>query len=489
MARFTPFHFIPVLIAAASHASEITVESRLFITEESFSATALPIGDCVLLRLSPKAWGNFEIVEIAEHGSKVKKGDVLVIFNSEEIDENLQDARHALESGAQNLAQAELDFKNLKEISPHKLEAIRLAAEIAKEENTYFTGTRRKSREETAAQSLKRYEQILSNQREELKQLTKMYEEEDITENTEEIILVRQQDAVAAAEFALRMEALEHKRTLEVYLPREAKKLADHERDTAIHFTKAQADIPRSIKLGELALEVLKTAHERAIQNLAELEADRTQFELKAVADGWFYHGPNEVIKHLVLHGNPPLHTAFATFMPSTAEFGLVSFLDEATARSITPDSAGIATLTGREELEISVKLLKLASAPDPTGTYRANLSVTWPENLTPVAGATAQVRFISYEKQAAIVIPTRALHYETSGSTVEVKLADGKTERRSVKCGHVSKDETEIISGLEVGQVTVKSDELNRRKSNSIGHRPRAKQFPLPRVCVRCGT
>lgn len=464
MARFTPFHLIPVLIAAASHASEITVESRLFSIEKSFSAIALPISDCVLLRLSPETWKNFEIVQIAEHGSKVKKGDVLVIFNYEEIDENLKDARHALESGAQNLAQAELDFKNLKEISPHKLEAIRLAAEIAKEENTYFTETRRKSREETAAQSLKRYQQILSNQREELKQLTKMYEEEDITENTEEIILVRQQDAVAAAEFALRMEALEHKRTLEVSLPREAKKLADNVRDTAIHLTKAEADIPRSIKLSELALEALKTAHERAIQNLAELEADRTQFEFKAVADGWFYHGPiengrwtpNEVIKHLVPHGNPPPHTAFATFVPSTAEFGLVSFLDEATARSITPDSAGIAMLTGREELEISVKLLKLASAPDPTGTYRANLSVTWPENLTPMAGTTAQVRFISYEKQAAIVVPTKALHYEANGSTVEVKLADGKTERRSVKCGRVSKDETEIISGLEVGQVIV---------------------------------
>ena len=38
----------------------------------------------------------------------------------------------------------------------------------------------------------------------------------------------------------------------------------------------------------------------------------------------------------------------------------------------------------------------------------------------------------------------------------MEVKLADGKTERRPVKRGHVSKDETEILAGLEVGQVVV---------------------------------
>jgi HlyD family secretion protein len=53
-------------------------------------------------------------------------------------------------------------------------------------------------------------------------------------------------------------------------------------------------------------------------------------------------------------------------------------------------------------------------------------------------------------------VVPTKAVSFDAAGWTVDVKLADGKTERRPVKRGRVSKDETEILSGLEVGQVIV---------------------------------
>jgi multidrug resistance efflux pump len=464
MARLPPLHLIPALIATASHAGEVTVEMRPFSIEKSFNAAALPAGDGVLLRLTPKAWTDFKIVQITDHGAKVSKGDVLIRFDSEDIDKKLEDARRAVESGQLTLAQAELDSKNLHETAPHKLEAIRRAAQIAKEENSYFTQTRRKASEESAVMALKRSEQMLSNQREELKQLSKMYEADDITEDTEEIILIRQQDAVAAAEFALRMEVLDHKRTLEVTLPREAKTLADSERDSAISLKKAEIDIPRSLELNKLALETLKTANLRAKHDLAEFEADRAQFEFKAPADGWFYHGPIEngrwtpgdIVKTLVLQGHPPAHKAFATFVPATAKLGLVAFLDDATARTLTPEIAGIATLPGREDVEIPVKLVKLAAAPAPDGTYRADLAITWPKDFVPAAGATVQVRLISYQQASAIVVPTKALHFTPAGWTVEIKLADGKTERRPVKRGRVSQEETEILSGLEAGQVIV---------------------------------
>ena len=467
MARLTPLHLIPALIAAASHAGEVTIEQRPFAIEKSFTAAALPGGDCVLLKLDPKAWADFKIVQLAGHGSAVVKGDVLIRFDSKEIDKKLEDARRALQTGTLSLAQAELDAKILLETAPNKLDAARRAAEIAKEENTYFTQTRRKATEEAATQALKRSEQILSNQREELKQLSKMYEADDITEDTEEIILVRQQDAVASAEFALRMEILDHKRTLAVTLPREAKTLADSERDTSISQKKTEIEIPRSIDLNKLALESLRTANLRAKQDLAELEADRTLFEFKAPADGSFYHGPIEngrwspgdLVKTLVPQGRPPVNKAFATFVPATAKLALVAFLDDGTARSLKLDLAGVATLAGREDVEIPVKLLALATAPAPDGTYRADLSVTWPGDLVPAAGATAQIRLISYQQAAAIVIPNKTLDFEAGGWTVAVKLADGKTERRPVKRGRVSKEETEILAGLEAGQVIVVPD------------------------------
>jgi len=464
MARITPLHLIPALIAAASHAGEITVEQRPFFIEKILTAAALPGGDCVLLRLSPKTWTEFEILQIAEHGAKVAKGDVLIRFDAENIDKKLTDARSAISAGTLTLAQEELDLKLLQETAPNKLETARRAAEIAKEENAYFTQTRRKAAEESAGQNLKRSQQILSNQQEELKQLSKMYQADDVTEDTEEIILIRQQDAVAAAEFALRMEMLDHKRTLGVTLPREGKTLADSERDTAISLKKAETDIPRAIELEKIKLEALKTAHQREKDTLAELEADHSLFEFKAPADGFFYHGPIEngkwtlgdLAKALVSHGRPPAHRAFATFVPASAKLSLVSFLDEASFRSLKPDLAGTATLAGREDLEIPVKLDKLAAAPAADGTYRADFSVTWPKEINPAAGITAEIRLISYQQPAAIAVPNKSLGFDGSGWTVEVKLADGKTERRSVKRGRASQEETEILAGLEVGQVVL---------------------------------
>lgn len=464
MPRTTPFHIIPALIVAASHAGEVTVEPRPFLIEKSFSASVLPGGDCLILRLDPQRWNDFTLLEIVPHGSIVAKGDILVRFDPEEMDQKIEDARSTLATAALSLEQAARDTSLLEETTAHKLEGIRRAAETAKEENAYFTQTRRKATEDSATQSLKRSQQMLANQREELKQLSKMYEADDITENTEEIILVRQQDAVASAEFALRMEVLDHKRTLEVTLPREAKTLADSERDTAIAFKKAETDLPRAIELSKVALKSLKTAHERAQQNLTDLESDRLQFEFKAPAAGQFYHGPIEngrwtvgdLAKNLVPHGRIPVHAPFATFVPGTAKLDLVAWIDEATSRALAPDMTAVAVLAGREDLEVPVRISKIATAPGPDGTWRVDLTPAWPKELTPVAGVTAQVRLISYQQAAAIVVPNKALVFTASGWTVEVKLADGKTESRAVKRGRVSKEETEILSGLEIGQVVV---------------------------------
>jgi len=464
MIRLTLLFPAIVVLAATSHAGEITVESRPFTIESSFTATALPDKGCALIQVEPKSWQDFQILELADHGHKVAKGEILVKFDPEAIDKKLVDVRRSLEAATLNQAQAELDLKHLQETAPNTLDALLRAAEIAKEENAYFTGTRRKAAEDAAAQALEKKKQFLSNQQEELRQLAKMYAADDVTEETEEIILTRQKDAVVSAEFVLRMETLDHKRTLEVILPREAVTLANNERDTAIRLRKAEQDIPRSIKLKKIELEALKTAYNREKESLTELEADRALFEIKAPAEGWFYHGPiengrwtpAEALKSLFVHGRPPVNRPFATFVPASAKLVWVAFIDEATALTLKPDLTGTATLAGREDLEIPVKITQLATIPRPDGSYRVDLSATWPKDFVPVTGTIAQIRMISYHQAAAITIPNKALNLDPKGWTVDVKLADGKTERRPVKRGRVSKDDAEILSGLEVGQVIV---------------------------------
>lgn len=466
MIRLAPLALVFWLSIPAMSAGEITVATRPFTLEKAAVGMVLPADGAVLLQVVPKSWQDFEIEELAAHGQKVAKGGVLVRFDAEAIDRKLEDTRRLLASDELKLAQADADLRNLIVTAPHRLEALRRAAEIAEEERQYFVKTSRKAQEEAATQALERSKQSLDNQQEELKQLSQMYAADDLTEETEEIILTRQKNAVESAEFALRMAKLEHQRTFEVGLPLEAEKLANQQRDAAIARTKGENDIPREIALKKIEAETLKTVLVRTKQTLADLEHDKTLFEIKAPADGWFYHGPitngrwlpGEIVKTLVKHGKPPIKLAFATFVPANVPVMLTAFLDESAARSLKEGVAGTASLAGREDLDIPVKLTRLDLAPAADGSYRADFAAEWPEDAQPMVGATAQIRLIAYHQPEAIAIPSKSLSYGVDGWTAEVKLADGKSERRKVKRGRVSGDLTEILSGLEVGQVVLEA-------------------------------
>jgi len=461
MTRLILHPLVAILLTGFAHADEITLQPKLFFTEHTFGATAIP-SDTTRIRLEPKAWADFEFSHLAAHGSKVVAGEVLAAFDTEDIDKKLTDAERALGSSELTHAQAEMDFAHLTETVPLKLDALRRAARNAKEENLYFNTTRRKAAEDHTEHALKRAKETLENQQEELRQLTKMYAADDLVEETEEIILTRQRDAVAHAEFALRMEQLDHDRTLNVTLPREAETLAANERESALALAKGEADWPRHLKLQKIQLEAATTALTREKETLTKLHADRKLFEIKAPAAGWFYHGSfedgrwstGELLKTLVLGGKAPVKRSFATFIPATAKLTLSAFVDDAVARSLTPELKGHASLAGREDLDIPLKLTKLADTPEPDGRYRASFEATWPAGISIAPGNSAEVSLITYENAAAIAVPTKALTFTPAGWTAEVKLADGKTERRPVKRGRTSKGTSEILSGLEAGQV-----------------------------------
>lgn len=456
-------HLIPALLAATAHSGELTLEMKPFFISHSLDATALPDATSPI-RLHAEAWENFKIISIAAHGSRVKKGDALVVFETEEIDRKLADMKQAIAAAKLNLAQAELDLATLEKTVPEQLARLKRAAAEAAEELEHFNKTARKSTEESAGFELKRSQQILASYKEELKQLTKMYEADDATEETEEIILQQQLDAVEAAEFALRMEILNQKRTVEVSLPRQLTELTQTRDDTALLSDKGSKDLPRSVELKKLEIIALKTALERDGKSLADLEKDRALFEIKAPADGLFYHGTiddgkwttGDLIKALKPGGAAPVGTTFATFIPSVAKPLIQAFPDQATARVLAVGAVGVAVVPGREDIAIPVSLKSIAAIPVPDLTHPATFTATWPENLSALPGQSLQIRVVSHNNDKAITVPTKALVYGPKGWTVEVKLADGKTEKRPVTRGRSDAENTEITAGLEAGQVVI---------------------------------
>ena len=450
-------------MAASSHAAEIPLETSDFTVSHKIEATALP-RESVLFSISPEQWTEFKILSIADHGSAVKKGDSLLVLDSISIDETRKDLRNSITEASLQLASAEAELAVLKKTVPDQINRLERKAAEAAEELTYFIKTQRKASEEQAEFEVKSKQQILASYKEELKQLLQMYEADDITEETEEIILQQQKDAVEAAQFSLKMEVQNQKRTVGVALPRREKELTELRDDSALKFDTQSKELPRSIELGKIKVDSLKTSLQRTKKELAKLDKDRSLFEIKAPAEGIFYHGSIDdgkwetegVLKHLKPGGSLPLHESFGTFISSTVELAAFAFPDQKIARAITTGTKGLSIFVGRGDVAFPVTLESISETPGPDLTYKTIFAPEWPEGFVPKSGQKLEIQMVSYFKEAAITVPTKALSYQPEGWTVELKLADGTTEKRRVTLGKSISGETEITAGLQPGQVIV---------------------------------
>jgi HlyD family secretion protein len=447
-----------------SHAGEVTVEPGPFTITRTLNATILPEKDFTAIPSAPEKWNEWAIRTITPHGTRVKKGDILLEFERETLQQHIDDTKRAISAQSLSLAQSEQELNQLKATADHKLDALRTAARIAREEHEYFTKTRRNAEEKSADHELDRTKQYLANEEEELRQLKKMYEADDLTEDTEEIILTRQKNAVVAATFAVEMESLRHKRTREVMLPREAVTLETQNRDASLALEAGMKSIPRSVEQKSVELETLKTNLHREKENLAAWEKDLSQMKIKAPDDGWFFHGliengrwtTGESVKALAPGGRPPISHPFVTFIPAKAPIALHSLTDDATARSMPSGQSGKVILPGREDLDITATITSISPVPATDSKHTILIRADWPKDFSPAIGTTAHFQLVAYHKDSAISLPLKALHFGKGGVTVSVKLADGKTERRPVRRGRVSDDQVEILDGLEKGQVIV---------------------------------
>lgn len=424
----------------------------------------MPKGPVPTIELDAKAWSTFTIRSLTEHGTAVQKGDPLITFETKAIDQQIEDLQRSLVTQMLAIAEAKDTLAQLKETTPHQLDAARRAAEIAKEKHSYFAKTDRQAQKDAAEQRLKRSQQRLDNEAEELAQLKQMYKADEVTDGTEEIVLIRQQNAVHAAEFDLRLTKLDVQREIDVRLPRMATEFANTERDSTVALKYAESQLPRQAEYAQQKLVSLQTQLERSQKSLTEIEHDRGLCEIKAASDGVFYHGPivdgqwttGELIRSLQPGSQVPPHKPLASLVPKGTVLELVAHADAATARQLHDKSTGIATLKGSEPSEVPIVIASILHLPNTDGRYQIKLSPTWPKGLSVATGNPVDAQLLCYQNAKAIVVPAKALRYGVNGWTLDVKLADGKTERRSVKPGQRSGEQIEILSGLELGQVVV---------------------------------
>jgi HlyD family secretion protein len=445
------------------HAGEHTVQESVFEKTVDLEATFLPT-EATVLKIDPQQWSSYLIQQLIDHGSIVKKGDILIKCDPEDYQKHLAETEKGVAARKIVLARSERELADLEITTPRALEQQRDGLERAKESLDYFTNTGRALEEETSRERLDSAERSLSYNEEELKQLLKMYEEDGVTEETEEIILKRQRSSVKSAKFALKRTKVSTAWYLEKTIPHKAIDLQTAFDSSTLAFETAKLNLPRILEEKRLSVAKAKRNDAIADEKLAKLKGDASFFTVTAPADGTVYYGKidqgswslGQTAKFLMENGSLPVKSALMTFVPAAAPLSLYSSIGQDKRLLLKVGNAATATVDGLIDQEFTAQLTQLDQIPNGEGNYKTSFSVKLPIDSPILGGMKGKIAVVTYRNEKALTVPTSAITKKDGKSTVEVKLADGKNESREITTGQSTDGNTEVLTGLTVDQVVL---------------------------------
>ena len=232
-----------------------------------------------------------KVKKIVPHGTTVAKGDFLISLDRESYQKQLKEAERKFATA--ELTKRESDFANeqFRRTQQLDLEAAEREWKAAQDSFAGYLEFDRQYAIESAKFSLKRARNSLEYQEEDLRQLERMYKEDELTEESEELVLTRARRAVESAKFYLRNTEVRTERTLKESLPRdhESKKAAHERAKMKYEKTKLSLEVARKKKELEITTARVKFQDEK--KKLEELQADAEKLLLTSHANGIVFYG------------------------------------------------------------------------------------------------------------------------------------------------------------------------------------------------------
>jgi len=412
------------------------------------------------VKLETKAWSDLTVLEAVPHGGKVKKGDILVKLDTEKLLEQVKEQELDQPAATIALDTAVAELANLEETTPLKLETAKRTHRVANEELAYFESTGRAQREKNSKFNLKSAEQRLENAMEELHQLEKMYKADDLTEETEEIILKRQKYAVEAAELGLESMRLFNERDFKTLIPREYETLKATKKDQDQTLALSELTLPKTLAKKRLDLDKLKRDQRKSEKKLADLKRDLESMSITAPMEGIVYYGACEngkwttggsVAKKLLPTGKLSANEVFITIV-NPDKLLLRAVATEADLANLKPGMKGTAAPVSAPDKKLSVRLDEIGFIPQPGGGFEAKLSFHKESGLRLMPGMNAKVSMGESSRTDTLLAPKDSVFSEGKKHFVYLPKEDAKPEKRAVKIGENDGKMVEILDGLEEG-------------------------------------
>ena len=444
----------------ATQAKVHTVKAAPFRVELNLKGVLTP-ARFAEMKIRPEIWADLTVARDAmAHGSQVTEGDLLVSLKKEKIEQQLMDWELSLEGTALDLAIAQAEYAvATNNAALDQQAAAETLARLEADMKRYLAKTRELNTS-SAMYSRKSAENSLAYAQEELKQLKKMYEADDITEETEEIIVKRAQHSVDRAEHFLKRQNHSTETSLELTLPRE-----EADKQTALTRQRLATDLTQSTmeeKLVKLKVELDKKvrAQNLAKKNTAKLRNDLALLTVRSPIAGVLYHG---AFVEGVWGGRKGVQTklrkdgkllAGETFMTVVAagELRATATLGEADLRKVAPSQKGWAIPTADPAARVAVTVESVSRIPTAPGQYTVAFTVAVDDQSYLHPGMTCAIQLRVLDKPKAVTIPSKALRATPQGGTmVWVKTQTGHLERE-VTPGNSHEGKTEITEGLNEG-------------------------------------
>lgn len=235
--------------------------------------------------------GALKVKRLVEHGVEVSKGQSLVWFETEDVEKKIRDAEIALRLSRLSLEAAE--FAAEQASAKEALERGQAERTLAKARRAYdnFVSVDRERQLAAAEFDVVNARASLENATEEFEQLEQMYKEDDLTEESEEIVLKRAKQAVKNAQFRLEGVEIATERSITQTIPNS---VADQEDTLALAemaHEKAMRDLESARQRREIELRKTREAFHDEEEKLAELKAERKQVVVTSPIDGILLHG------------------------------------------------------------------------------------------------------------------------------------------------------------------------------------------------------
>ncbi len=243
------------------------------------------------IAMEPKQYkGELIITKIAQEGLSIKQGDVLMEFDTDNLDDALEEAQNLVTDAEVELQKAEADLEAQKIDSQTKLSQLTKELQFAERDFKAATAMeafehKKKEKEITDAK------RNLKNAKVDFEQLKELYEERELHTATENILIERQKEGIENSEKSIEQleREFEHfkiftksKETLTKELDLEKKKS---------ELKKQEIQGAASLKEKESVVAKARRKLDRETKKVADLKEDSESLKVTAPRDGVLFYG------------------------------------------------------------------------------------------------------------------------------------------------------------------------------------------------------